>query len=165
MFLVTLFKVVQASSCPWASGRAFIHLLSTCCIPEAGRSQDEMRPGPSRLLLPGSVLRAGRAARSTCCGKMLPRGNCPAQDMNQLPPRHKGHAYFEKMHPGSLLSSDPMPRERGRMSGNPCRHSTEGFLYQLYHSHEVGAIVNAPILQMEKPKQRGPETCPRTTSK
>lgn len=165
MFLVTLFKVVQASSCPWASGRAFIHLPSTCRIPEAGRSQDEMRPGPSRLLLPGSVLRAGRAAQSTCCGRMLPRGTCPAQDVNQPPPRHKGHPYFETMHPGSLSSSDPKPRERGKMSGNPCQHSTEGFHYQLYHSHEVGAIVNAPILQMEKPKQRGPETCPRTPSK
>ena len=154
MFLVTLFKVVQASSCPWSSGRAFIHLPSTCRIPEAGRSQDEMRPGPSRLLLPGSVLRAGRAAWSTCCRKMLSRGTCPAQDMNQPPPRHKGHPYFEKMHPGSLLSSDPKPRERGRMCRNPMSALAEGFLYQLYHSHEVGDIVNAPILRMEKPKHR-----------
>lgn len=30
----------------------------------------------------------------------------------------------------------------------------EGFLYQLYRSHEVGGIVNAPILRMEKPKHR-----------
>ena len=82
-----------------------------------------MRPGPSRLLVPRSVPRAGRASRSMCCGlfeeETLPRGASPAQNMNQPPPRCEVYSCIEKIHPASLLSPNPKPGEGGKMIRHP----------------------------------------------
>lgn len=104
---------------PLGPNSVFVFLLRTCCCLGLGRSQNWMRPRPSRLLLPESGLRAGRAARSTECGfpgeEMLrERGKLrasPPLNVSQPPPTLNAYPCFKKVYPASL--SSPIPnRER-----------------------------------------------------